>query len=155
MNKGYIVRWFLIDKIIECDPGVSAVGIKNFSRADEFFQDHFPGMPIVPGVLQIEMIAQMAGKCIAMSLQNTLPVLGSVKRAKFYQNIRPGDQCLIKASVIKISKAYSLAEGHIEVSGQKMSSASILFGHIPRENISSEEFDAVTRDWLKSQEKKL
>jgi 3-hydroxymyristoyl/3-hydroxydecanoyl-(acyl carrier protein) dehydratase len=112
-------------------------------------------MPIVPGVLQVEMIAQMAGKCIAMSLQNVLPVLGSIKGAKFYQNVRPGDQCLIKITVVKIAKSYSLAEGYIEVAGQKMSSASILFGHISRQNVSSEEFDAVTRDWLKSQGKKI
>lgn len=148
------MRWLLIDRIIECTPGVSATGIKNFSRSDEFFQDHFPGMPIVPGVLQIEMIAQMGGKCIAMSLGNVLPVLGNVKGAKFYQNVRPGDQCIIKVQITKVGKAYSMAEGVVEVMGQKMSSASILYGHVPRTNLTSEDFDAVTRDWLKSQEKK-
>jgi len=147
------VRWFLIDRIVDCEPGVSATGLKNFSRSDEFFQDHFPGMPIVPGVLQIEMIAQMAGKCIAMSLSNVLPVLGTVKEAKFYKNIRPGDQCLIKIQVTKVAKSYSLAEGLIEVSGEKMSTASVLFGHVERQNLEHEDFDAVTKDWLKSQEK--
>ncbi len=144
------MRWFLIDRIIECEPGQSATGLKKFSPSDEFFQDHFPGMPIVPGVLQIEMIAQMAGKCIAMSLKDVLPVLGNVKGAKFYHNIRPDDQCQIKISVTKVAKSYSMAEGHIEVDGKKMSSASILFGHIPRQNLSSEDFDAVTQEWLKS-----
>jgi 3-hydroxyacyl-[acyl-carrier-protein] dehydratase len=147
------VRWFLIDRIIECEPGQSAIGKKKFSPTDEFFQDHFPGMPIVPGVLQIEMIAQMAGKCIAMSLKDVLPVLGNVKGAKFYHNIRPDDQCLIKIAVTKVAKSYSMAEGHIEVDGKKMSSASILFGHIPRQNLNSEDFDAVTQEWLKSQAK--
>ena len=100
------MRWFLIDRIVECQPGVSATGIKTFPADEEFFQDHFPGMPIVPGVLQIEMMAQMAGKCIAMSLDQVLPVLGSVKAAKFYHNIRPEDQCRIIISVTKIAKSY-------------------------------------------------
>ena len=147
-----MMRWLLIDRILECEPGTSATGLKNFSRSDDFFQDHFPGMPIVPGVLQVEMIAQMAGKCIAMSLSNILPVLGSVKSAKFYHNIRPGDQCHIKITVQKIAQSYSLAEGTIEVAGQKMSSASLLFGHVPRKNVSSEDFDAVTQEWLKSRQ---
>lgn len=145
------MRWLLVDRIKECEPGKSATGIKNFSRSDEFFQDHFPGMPIVPGVLQIEMIAQMAGKCIALSQQGILPVLGSVKSAKFYHNVRPGDQCFIKVSISKVTSSYSIADGVIEVEGKKMSAATILFGHIPRENINSESFDAVTQDWLNSQ----
>ena len=145
------MRWLLIDKICECTPGVSAKAVKIFPHTEEFFQDHFPGMPIVPGVLQIEMIAQLAGKCIAMSLRDILPVLGSVKSSKFYHNIKPDDKCVIVVSVTKVSGAYSMAEGHIEVEGKKMSAASLFFGHIPREKLSSEDFDGVTKRWLDSQ----
>lgn len=148
-----MVRWLLIDRIVECDPGKSAKGVKTFPASEELFQDHFPGMPIVPGVLQIEMMAQMAGKCIAMSLTNVLPVLGSVKNSKFYHNIHPEDLCTIIVSVTKVTSSYSMAEGHIEVNGKKMSAASILFGHINREKIASESFDMVTKEWLKSQGK--
>lgn len=148
-----MLRWQLLDRILECDPGVSAVGKKTFPRSDLFFMDHFPGMPIVPGVLQIEMMAQMAGKCIAMSRREILPVLGSVKSAKFFHNIHPGDMCIVKARVIKIAKSYSLADGEIEVDGQKVSTASILFGHVERGRLASEEFDAVTTDWLNRQKK--
>lgn len=145
------MRWQLIDKILECEPGVSAVGVKTFPRSDLFFMDHFPGMPIVPGVLQIEMIAQMGGKCIAIQNPNVLPVLGSVKGAKFYRNVNPGDRCIINVKVIKIAKSYALAEGEIEVDGQKVSSASILFGMVDRKNLSSNEFDVVSQDWIKRQ----
>ena len=147
------MRWRLIDHIVQCEPGVSAVGLKTFPTSDEFFQDHFPGMPIVPGVLQIEMIAQMAGKCVAMSLDNVLPVLGNVKGAKFYKNVRPEDECHIKITVTKVAKSYSMAEGHIEVAGEKVSSASLLFGHVPRTNLADESFDTVTQEWLQSQKK--
>ncbi len=122
--------------------------------SEEFFQDHFPGMPIVPGVLQIEMMAQLAGKCIAMANRDVLPVLGTVKSAKFYHNVGPEDRCVIKVTVSKVAKAYSMAEGVIEVNAVKVTAASILFGHVPREKLASEDFDAVTREFLEAQKGK-
>lgn len=145
------MRWLLIDKILECEPGVSAVGKKTFPRSDMIFIDHFPGFPIVPGVLQIEMIAQMAGKCITIQNPKILPVLGTVKAAKFYHNVNPGDTCIIKVRVLKIAQSYALAEGEIEVEGTKVSSASILFGQVDRKVVSSQDFDAVSKDWIDKQ----
>jgi 3-hydroxyacyl-[acyl-carrier-protein] dehydratase len=146
------MRWQLLDRIVECDAGKRALGIKCFTRSESFFQDHFPGMPIVPGVLQIEMIAQLAGKCIAMARTEVLPVIGSVKGAKFYQSIRPGDQCFIHIEVKKIAQGYALADGFITVNNERVSSAEIFFGLTPRERLSSESFDDVTRDF-KAREK--
>jgi 3-hydroxyacyl-[acyl-carrier-protein] dehydratase len=142
------MRWLLIDRILECEPGVCAVGAKTFLRSDEIFKDHFPGFPIVPGVLQIEMIAQMAGKCAAMAAPGILPILGSVRGAKFYRNINPGDRCLIKARVTRTAKSYVLGEGEIEVDGQKCSSAFLLFGVVERTKLNSNDFDAVTLEFL-------
>lgn len=146
------MRWLLIDKIIACDPGKTAVGHKTFPRSDMIFMDHFPGFPIVPGVLQIEMIAQMAGKCIAMSVPGVLPVLGTVKSAKFYRNINPGDLCVIQTRILRIAKSFAIADGEILVDGQKASTAHILFGQVNRTNLNSNEFDAVTQDFLKKQQ---
>jgi len=145
------MRWLLIDRFLECEPGVSAVARKSFPRSDLFFMDHFPGMPIVPGVLQIEMMAQVGGKCISLSRKDILPVLGTVKAAKFYRNVNPGDICIVKAKITKIANGYSTAEGEIEVDGLKVSSATILFGHVDRSKLKSESFDEVTADWLKRQ----
>jgi 3-hydroxyacyl-[acyl-carrier-protein] dehydratase len=142
------MRWLLIDEILECDPGVSAVGVKTFPSSDEIFIDHFPGFPIVPGVLQIEMIAQMTGKCAAMATPGILPVLGHVKGAKFYRNINPNNRCVIKVRVTKITKSYVLGEGEIEIDGQKCSSASLLFGVVDRTKLNSNDFDAVTQEFL-------
>ena len=55
-EKVAIVRWLLIDKLEECDPGKHAVAVKVFPRSDLMFMDHFPGQALVPGVLEIEMI---------------------------------------------------------------------------------------------------
>jgi 3-hydroxyacyl-[acyl-carrier-protein] dehydratase len=145
------MRWLLIDQILDCEPGVRARGVKTFSRSEVFFMDHFPGMPIVPGVLQIEMMAQMAGKCYAIANPDILPVLGTVKAAKFYGNVNPGDRCVIHAEIVKASKGFLVAEAHVEVEGKKVSSATILFGQVPRSRLSSREFDAVVEDWKKRQ----
>jgi 3-hydroxyacyl-[acyl-carrier-protein] dehydratase len=146
------MRWNLLDQILDCCPGEWATGTKTFPSSEPLFLDHFPGFPIVPGVLQIEMMAQLGGKCVALKYPYILPVLGTVKQAKFYANVRPEEKCLISAKIVKISKAYSLAEAEIKVGETRVSAATILFGHIPREKInldrSDTEFDAVTREWL-------
>lgn len=146
-----MMRWLLIDRILECEPGVSAVGIKTFPRSDLIFMDHFPGFPIVPGVLQVEMMAQMIGKCAAMAKTHILPVLGAVKSAKFYGNIHPGDLCYIKVKLLKIASSYITGEGEIEVNGKRVASATILFGQLDRSKLDSQSFDAVTQEFLMRQ----
>jgi 3-hydroxyacyl-[acyl-carrier-protein] dehydratase len=123
------MRWILVDKIVEMDPGKTAVGIRSFSRAELFFMDHFPGFPIVPGVLQVEMIAQVGGKCIRAANPEILPVLSSVKSAQFRNKIEPGDQALITAEVT-VRKSYSLAKGNIEVNGKRVAKAEVMYAHI-------------------------
>ncbi len=124
------MRWLLIDKITEMVPGEKAVGIKCFTLSESFFIDHFPGFPIVPGVLQIEMIAQLGGRCIMAAEPDFLPVLTSVKCAAFRKSIEPGDKAYIFAEVTK-RKSYSTASGWIEVDGTVVSSADIMYGHLP------------------------
>jgi len=143
------MRWLLIDKIIECVPGDSVVAIKTFPLSDLIFMDHFPGYPIVPGVLQIEMIAQAAGKCASLAHPGVLPVIGSVKSAKFFSHIHPGDLCVIKAQVTKMARTYMLGEGTIAVDGKKVCSASILYGLIDRTKLDRPEICSVSRDWVR------
>ncbi|MHB8880701.1 MAG: 3-hydroxyacyl-ACP dehydratase FabZ family protein [Thermodesulfovibrionales bacterium] len=124
------MRWIFVDKIIEMDPGKSAVAVRNFSRSELFFLDHFPGFPLVPGVLQIEMIAQLSGKCIMAGHPGIMPVLGSVKSAKFYHKIVPGDQAVIKVEVT-VRKSFSMAQGQVEVDGSRVSAAEVILAHLP------------------------
>lgn len=124
------MRWLLVDKILEMVPGERAVGVKCFSRSDIFFIDHFPGYPIVPGVLQIEMIAQLGGKCIMAAEKKYLPVLTSVKSAKFRKPLGPGDRAVIKVD-LTMRKSYSLAKGSIELDGEHVAFAEVMYGHVP------------------------
>ena len=129
------MRWILLDKVLEMNPGVAAKGVRCFTRAEMLFMDHFPGFPIVPGVLQIEMIAQLGGRCIRASRSDILTVLGSVQNAKFRKNITPGDQAIIHAEVTAIRSSYSSVKGWIEVNGEVVCEAEVRYGHvqIPRE----------------------
>ena len=145
------MRWLLVDRIIEMDPGKSAVGVRNFSRSESFFMDHFPGFPIVPGVLHVEMIAQVGGKCIRAFNQTIMPMLGSIKSAKFYHRIVPGDQAVIKVRVL-LRKEFSVVSGQIEVEGKRVSAAEMILAHmsIPDKFIGRIQEDEVMGDWLKA-----
>lgn len=124
------MRWILVDKMLEMDPGKSAKGVRCFTRAEMFFMDHFPGYPIVPGVLQVEMIAQVGGRCIRAANPGILTVLASVQSAKFRKNITPGDQAIIKAEVVAIRSSYSQVKGTIEVNGEVVCEAEVRYGHV-------------------------
>lgn len=144
------MRWILVDKMLEIDPGKSAKGVRCFTRAEMLFMDHFPGFPIVPGVLQIEMIAQVGGRCIRAAQPGILTVLASVQSAKFRKNITPGDQAFIKAEVTAIRSSYSSVKGTIEVNGEVVCEAEVRYGHVelPKhmntQNLSTGENPAIT-----------
>ena len=85
--------FLLVDRITECEPGVKAAGIKCVTMNEPFFVGHFPGNPIMPGVLILEALAQ-TGAVAALSLpenRGKLAIFGGVKNARFKQPVRPGD----------------------------------------------------------------
>jgi 3-hydroxyacyl-[acyl-carrier-protein] dehydratase len=145
------MRWYLVDRLIECDPGKSAIGIKSFSRSELFFMDHFPGFPIVPGVLQIEMMATTGGKAIKLAQPNWLPILGQVKNAKFIKQVQPGDQCFIHITVTRLKESYSVVDAHVEVDGKKVSQAQIFYAILPATVMDANHVDPVIQDWKSRQ----
>lgn len=144
------MRWYLIDRILECTAGEKIVGLKSFTRSEMFFMDHFHGFPIVPGVLQIEMMATTGGKAIKLANDTILPVLGSVKKAKFIANIRPGDQCKIYVEIEKLAKTYALANGRVEVDGKTVSKATLMYGILPAATADTSWRDPVLAEWCEA-----
>jgi len=85
--------FLLIDRIVEIEPGTRAVGIKNVTINEPFFAGHFPGNPIMPGVLIIEAMAQVAGILAFRSgVQGDTVYFMSIEKAKFRKPVLPGDQ---------------------------------------------------------------
>jgi len=94
----------LVDRVTEIDGDRRAVGIKNVSINEPFFQGHYPNTPIMPGVLVVEAMAQLSGVLIGQSLEQVgkLPVLLSLDRVKLRKPVTPGDQLVMEAEAVKV-----------------------------------------------------
>lgn len=94
--------FLLVDRILSIEPNVSAVGIKNVTFNEPFFQGHFPGEPIMPGVLIVEAMAQVAGVMAFRSgVEGKSVYFMSIEQAKFRRPVVPGDQIRIEIKVLK------------------------------------------------------
>lgn len=93
--------FLLVDKILEVEPGVFAIGVKNVSHNEPFFQGHFPDNNIFPGALLIEALAQMTGIMYAYSEEedsrSKIGYLAGVNKIRLYKIIKPGDQIVLKS----------------------------------------------------------
>lgn len=93
--------FLLVDRIIEIDPGKKAVGIKNVTINEPFFVGHFPGNPIMPGVLIVEAMAQVAGILAFKSgIQGDTVYFMSIEKAKFRKPVLPGDQLRLDVTTL-------------------------------------------------------
>ncbi len=95
--------FLLVDRILEINPGNKATGIKNVTCNEEFFQGHFPGNPIMPGVLMIEALAQVAGLLAFRSGASAGKAVYfmSIERAKFRKPVVPGDQLKLEVTILQ------------------------------------------------------
>jgi 3-hydroxyacyl-[acyl-carrier-protein] dehydratase len=136
------VRFILVDEILELVPGKFVKAVKTFSPSEELFRDHFPGFPVVPGVLLTEMMAQAAGKCLnAEGTARGLAMLAQVKSAAFRDWVLPGQTSSIFCEIGSSRSQYATASGRIEVEGRKVCSADLMFAFVP-----ASRFDAGYRD---------
>ena len=96
--------FLLIDRILSIEDEVRAVGIKNVSINEHFFQGHYPGTPIMPGVLIVEAMAQLSGVLLLKKLQRTeqVAVLLSMDKVKLRKTVHPGDQLRLEAEVVRL-----------------------------------------------------
>ncbi len=127
--------FLLIDRILTIQPHSRASGIKNISLNEPYFQGHFPGEPIMPGVLQIEAIAQLAG---AMFLVNQnikkYPILLSMRNVKLRKIIRPGDQLYVEVETVRLKDRWATVKGLCRVDNKITAEAEITFMFVEKVN---------------------
>ncbi|HVZ63447.1 MAG TPA: bifunctional UDP-3-O-[3-hydroxymyristoyl] N-acetylglucosamine deacetylase/3-hydroxyacyl-ACP dehydratase [Lacunisphaera sp.] len=118
----------MIDRVVALtDDELSA--IKNVTINEPFFQGHYPGNPVMPGVLQVEAMAQAAGILVIRrnTTEGRTALFMSCEKVKWRKPVRPGDQLLIKAKITKIRGTIACAEAECSVNGQAVSSAELMF----------------------------
>lgn len=122
--------FLMVDRIIEYVPGERAVGIKNITVNEPFFQGHFPGRPIMPGVLMIEALAQVGG-VILMQMEGAegkLSMFAGIDKVRFRRPVTPGDQLILIADLLFIKqKRFGKMKGRAEVDGQLACEGEMMF----------------------------
>ena len=112
--------FLMIDRILELEPGKRAVGLKNVTINEPFFVGHFPGNPIMPGVLILESMAQVGGILVKKTLNlgpDKLLVFTGVDKAKFRRPVRPGDQLRMELDLTSLRSRVVKANGKTFVEG--------------------------------------
>ncbi len=121
--------FLLVDKVEELEPGKRAVGYKNVTINEYFFQGHFPEEPIMPGVLQIEALAQL-GAIALLSMdefKGKIAYFGGINKAKFRRKVVPGDVLKLEIEIVKMKGPAGIGKAIATVDGEKAVECEIMF----------------------------
>lgn len=122
--------FLMVDKVIECEPGVRLLAVKNVTYNEPCFQGHFPHMPVFPGVLILEALAQATGLLASQSAPDVLGkgktyFLVGIDKAKFKRTVGPGDQIMLEIKFVRSKRNIWAFECRAEVDGEFVTSAEI------------------------------
>lgn len=124
--------FLLVDRVLEFEEGKHIVGVKNVTVNEQFFTGHFPGRPIMPGVLIIEAMAQTAGILMLSRLENRgkLAYFMSMDKVKFRKIVVPGDQLILKIGIVRIKSRTIQIRGLAYVDNKIVAEADLMFSLI-------------------------
>jgi len=127
--------FLLVDKITEMEPGKRAVGIKNVTINEPFFQGHFPGNPIMPGVLIVEALAQVGAVSVLSMEENKgkLALFTGIENAKFRKQVVPGDTLRMEIEMVSMRRGMGKGEAVAYVGDEVACKATIKFAVIEKE----------------------
>ena len=121
--------FLLVDKIVELEPKVRIVGIKQVTVNEQFFQGHFPGAPVMPGVLQIEALAQVGAILALREFEDRdakIPFFSGIESARFRRPVVPGDTLELEVIALRIGSKVQKMKGIARVDGYITAEAEIM-----------------------------
>ena len=130
--------FLMIDRVVDVVADRSAVGIKNVSINEPFFQGHYPGTPIMPGVLIVEAMSQLSGLMLSQKLERTgkVAVLLSLDKVKLRRPVVPGDQLVIEAEAVRATSRFGDVQCRSYVAGKLVAEARVRFMMVDAEQDS-------------------
>lgn len=126
--------FLLVDRVTYLEPGLKARGYKNLTNNEPFFQGHFPGNPIMPGVLVVEALAQLG--CITMlakeEYKNMIGLFAGIDSVRFKKPVMPGDKLELFVELLKLKGPIGKFKGEAKVDGQLACEGEVLFALAPK-----------------------
>ena len=126
--------FLLVDRIDELEPGVRAVGIKNVTQNEPFFQGHFPDYPVMPGVLVVEAMAQVGavGVMSGGEHKEKLALFAGIDGVRFRRQVLPGDVLRMEVRIERLKGTVGRGRGRAEVGGERVCEAALMFAFAQR-----------------------
>ncbi|MGG4491348.1 3-hydroxyacyl-ACP dehydratase FabZ [Metabacillus idriensis] len=121
--------FLLIDKILEVDEGKRAIGLKNVTANEEFFNGHFPEYPVMPGVLIVEALAQVGAVAMLIKEENRgrLAFFAGIDNCRFKKQVTPGDQLRLEVEIIRLRGSLGKGKGIATVNGEVVCETELMF----------------------------
>lgn len=126
--------FLLVDEITDIEPGKTIKGVKYVNGEEYYFKGHFPGNPIMPGVLQVETIAQVGAVAVLMlpENKNKLMLFAGIDKARFKRLVKPGDKLEIEVELTDFRRNIGKAKGKATVGGEIACTVEIMFAVIDK-----------------------